>query len=162
MQEWFEGVVKNLDDGVQRLSLLVDELSPCSAPVAARAYVRIKAIDDSLEDICKKLGAIKTRMQYKLVPEKFDIEGTKTWTSDDGYRVTISQTVRASIIDKPRGFVWLRENELGDLIVEQVNASTLSATAKHMMETEGTELPAELFKVEVLSNTSVTAVKAKK
>lgn len=161
-QEWFQGATRNLDEAVQRLSLLVDDTSPCSPSTVGRIFVRVKQIDDALEEVCKTLGAIKTRMQYTTVPTKFETDGTKTLTTDDGFRITTSQTVRASIIDKPLGFQWLRDNELGDIIVEQVNASTLSATAKHMMENEGRELPETLFRVEIITGTSVTAVKSKK
>ena len=45
--------------------------------------------------------------------------------------------------DKPVGFQWLREQGHGGLITETVNASTLAAFAKNMMDTEGKELPHE-------------------
>jgi hypothetical protein len=56
---------------------------------------------------------------------------------------------------KEAAFEWLRENGLGELITETVNASTLSAQARKMLE-DGTELDADIFNVSVFPTTSIT------
>jgi hypothetical protein len=54
--------------------------------------------------------------------------------------------------------IWLRTHGLGDIIVETINAGTLAATGKAMLE-EGRELPEDYFNCHVLPQTSMTKVK---
>jgi hypothetical protein len=63
------------------------------------------------------------------------------------------------MLDKERGFTWLRENEHEGLITETVNSITLSAFAKEMLEVNGTELPDDIFKVGTQAYTSITKAK---
>ncbi len=62
--------------------------------------------------------------------------------------------------DKDECFTWLRNNNHGEVIVEQVNASSLSRVARELAE-EGRELPDNLFKSDPTVSTSITKVKAK-
>ena len=64
----------------------------------------------------------------------------------------------ASIIaeKRPQAFQWLRDNGYGDIIQETVNASTLSAFAKTLLETENKELPEEFFRVHAESQATLT------
>jgi DNA-directed RNA polymerase subunit L len=119
-----------------------------------------------LRDITEILGDIKTQFQNHLdrmrqdkVPTAFKENGITSLTVD-GYRYTISQTLRASIKadQKVRAYEWLRENDLGELITETVNASTLSAQARKMAE-DGTELEPDLFNVSIVPTTSITQAK---
>jgi len=160
-EQWFVGQIATLANGVTQLTGLTDKLSTLPAAQVGRSYARVKDIDEALDDVAKALGAVKSRLQYTVVPEAFDRDGMSTFTTDDGVRITLSSTVRASVKDKENGYQWLRDHELGDLITETVNASTLSAAAKKMLE-ENLELPEEFFSVAVMPNTSVTKVKAKK
>lgn len=134
-------------------------------PVAlAGAYIAVRAVQEklaeSLETLTKMVGAIKN----VTLPQLFEDRKTKTVTVEIGgtiYRVSVSQVMRASIkgdADKEKAYQWLRDNGLDALITETVNASTLSATAKAMIE-DGKELDAGLFNVAVMPNTSVTKVK---
>ena len=157
-QEWFEQHVEHLTAALTRLENNAAEFGGATAAETARAYVAIKNTHEAVEQFYKRLGELKNNMQHVQVPEAFEREGIKTFTANDGFRVTITQTVRASIKDKEAGFEWLRENELGDLIQPTVNSQTLAATARSLLE-EGKELPDELFNVHLVANTSVTKVK---
>ena len=153
---WMTGRIDQLGEAIARMTALVNDNPPTTAAEAAQVYITVKTLDEQLEETAKALGALKQHLQYTLVPARFSDEGISTITTLDGTRATISTLVRASIADKDRGYNWLRENGLGDLIVDTVNASTLSAVAKRMME-EGNELPDDLFTVRTVSNTSITA-----
>lgn len=123
---------------------------------AVSAYRKAREFRDHLESQIKLLTASIDKLRREDLPTKFKEAGVTSITVD-GYRFTITENVYASI--PPNGKVdayqWLRDNELGALIIETVNSSTLSAQARTLME-EGKELPPELFKVSILDNVSMT------
>lgn len=119
----------------------------------------LRDVKETAADIESQLGRVLEKMRQETIPNSFKESGVTTLTVD-GYRYTISQTLRASIKaeKKADAYEWLRENDLGDLITETVNASTLSAQARKMVE-DGLELDPDLFNVHIVPNTSITAAK---
>lgn len=113
----------------------------------------INTIGETMEVINNIASALKT----SEIPSAFEREGITTVTLDSGYRVTVSQLTRASIIDKEAAFEWLKDNGHEYAIQSTVNSSTLSSLAKTMLE-EGKELPDDKFKVVIMPNTSITKV----
>jgi hypothetical protein len=110
------------------------------------------------------LGAVKKRIDYSkevTMPARMDEEKVKTFNTDR-FRVTRLSKVFASITGgqaaQGPAFEWLRDNELGDLIKPTVNASSLSAVAKNLIE-NGKELPDDLFSVAFKDSISVTVKK---
>ena len=160
-KEWSQGQVTRVANAVDRIKAVVDSANAATSPasVMAAIYVSVKAIDDEWSETLKQLNATTRLLKEKLVPEAFAREDIGSFTSKEGgYRVTISELVRASMKDKEQCYGWLREHGLGDLIQETVNASTLAAAARSLME-EGKELDDDLFEVYIVPNTSVTKVK---
>lgn len=111
------------------------------------------------------LSGVKRRIDYAkevTIPNRMDEEKVKTFNTDR-YRVTRLSNVFASITggqaNQPAAFEWLRANDLGDIIKPTVNASSLSAIAKKMIE-EGKELPDDIFSVAFRDSISVTAKRA--
>lgn len=142
----------------QKFQTFATEVDEADVAATARTYIQVKQFYDQLQELVTKIGGIKTKFAQELVPNAFDKSGLSTLNLEEGMRVTITSFVRASMKDKDRGYGWLRDNGAGDLIQNTVNASTLSAFAKSVME-EGRELPEELFTVFIGANTSVTATK---
>lgn len=124
--------------------------------VAVSQYRKAREFRDHLEEQVKLLTAAIDKLRREDLPTKFKEAGVTSITVD-GYRYTITENVYASIPPdgKVDAYQWLRDNELGALIIETVNASTLSAQARTLME-EGKELPPELFKVSIMPNVSMT------
>lgn len=122
------------------------------------AYDANEALGNVLGDIGKIMGELKN---FKL-PEAFEAEGIKTLNMADGSRITITQSVRASVVGgkKDEAFEYLRANDLGDLITESLNASTLSAFVKTQLE-KNISMPDDLFNVVVMPTTSLTRGKIK-
>lgn len=105
---------------------------------------------------------LKSRLDYARevsLPERLDADGVKNFSTDN-VRVAKSIRVLASILPdkKDDAFDWLRHHDLGSLIKPTVNASSLSAAAKEIME-KGEELPEELFRTHTKTSVSFTAVK---
>lgn len=125
----------------------------------ADVYSAIKTLNDTVEERVKILKGLVERIKTAVLPETFEREGVTTVTTESGYRVTVSSVMRASLgEDKQAAMQWLRDNELGELIIETVNASTLSAAAKQML-LEGKELDPDLFRAAIMPTTSVTKVR---
>lgn len=126
----------------------------------ARAYVLMHRINERLLSEDKALKPLKSLYgEYKnvKVPEAFEQAGVDNMPLSEGFRVGITTNVRASVVpgQKAEAFAWLEENDKGDLIQPTLNASTLSAFAKECRE-KNIDLPAELFNVALMNNTTVT------
>lgn len=136
------------------IALLVKQDRPASE--LAQVYAALRRCEDAIKDALKPLGVkIDTapedsaliKMKDEVLPAVFEREKIKSFTTTNGFRVTISQNYKASILSgqKEAAFEWLRKNKLGDLIVETVNAQSLSSTAKRLLEEQNKELPDTLF-----------------
>lgn len=117
---------------------------------------------DSLGDMKKGYGALYDGFSQNDVPDVLRGQGVKNITIEipgvGNRRIQMSNRWSCSIIDKDKGFQWLRENSLGDLIKPSVHADTLTATAKNLMEESGKEMPADIFKTSINTFTSVVKV----
>lgn len=113
------------------------------------------AITPNLDEISELLELHKK----VVVPEAFESEDVKT-INVAGHRITVSERVLASIVkeDRTGAFSWLKQNGLGDLIFETVNAQTLSSAVKDRLE-QGLTVDDAVIKVHYQPTTSITKVK---
>lgn len=125
-----------------------------------RTFVALRDVKDRIDEVQKKISSLYEEWKNVKVPEKFDKAGVPFVPLEEGFRVSVSHRVFASIKKESReaAFQWLRDNQLADLVTETVNSSTLSAVAKSMAE-ENRELNPDYFTVAVVANTSVTKTK---
>lgn len=139
---------------------LVEKAKESDVAGAARCFIAVRDIGDALDEAMTELHKLRQALQITIIPEKFQQQGVTSFTVDDA-RVTISARLSVTVLDKEKSMGWLRENGLDDIIQETVNASTLQATIKKMIEDEGREPPDDIFKLSPVMNTSVTKVKRK-
>lgn len=127
------------------------------------------ALEDHVDALDKAVKGLNARMAYARevsFPARMDAEESKTFTAESGNRMTRTARIFASIVPDTSGeilkraYEWLRANELGSLIKETVNSSSLSGAAKEIME-NGRELPEDLFKIHTKDGVSITKKKAK-
>lgn len=149
--------LNNMDQAHKDLIKLAEAADPTGA---ARCFIAVREVQDALDAAMTELHKHRQVLQITLLPDKFQKANISSLTIDDN-RVTISATLSVTMVDKVGGMGWLRENGLADIIQETVNASTLKATIRKMIEDEGKEPPDDLFKVSPVMNTSVTKVKKK-
>lgn len=150
-----------LKAAVVALQTELDQSRRTGAASAARAYVVLHRVMAKLEADSKPLKALFDAYKNLLMPEALEDEGITSMPLAEGFRVGSSLTFRASIREgkKDEAFDWLRDNGHPDIISDTVNSSTLSAVASELMKDHCRELPAELFNVAIMPNTSVTATK---
>lgn len=144
-------------------NMVEDAKIPTEIEQALAHFYQVKDLADALEAVTKRVKAVKQRLATEVIPEMMDDKDVTSVTCKvDGlrYRFTVSEKLAASIRKglKDEAFAWLRKSGLEELIVETVNAQTLSASAREMAD-KGMELDDELFNVAYLRNTSVTKVK---
>lgn len=117
-------------------------------------YVKVRNAVDTIKKAREALDEIADNLSKQSIPDLLRSHNIKNIKIEGVGTVGISNKVNASIIDKPRGFEWLRANGAGSLITEVVNASSLSAHAKSLLQ-EGEELPDDIFKVSTMTYTSI-------
>lgn len=127
----------------------------------ARAFVALHRLNSRVAEEIGKLEELFKRYKEIEVPATFEADKITHVPLEEGFRVGLSSRLFASIPVEHRdqAYQWLRDNGLGDLITSTVNAQTLSAAAKNLMEEKNKELPGDLFTVAFVPNTSVTAIK---
>lgn len=136
-----------------------------------KAFRAIRDVVEYMDEANKYLAAVGEDLKKKYLPEAYENEDISTLTGIEGDRVTVSQKVYASVIaeKRPQAYDWLRsqkdadgnDRHFGDIIVETINASTLSAFAKKLLEEENLELPEEFFRVHSEGAASLTRGKYK-
>jgi len=131
-----------------------------SASLCAEHYRMLRDLHDEIEEVKKEAYHAVNHYAMVVLPELFESEGVKTLNLTSGFRVSIREVIRASVKADAKidAYQWLYNNDLGDLITNTVNASSLSATARTLNE-EGRELPADLFNVATLPQVSLTKTK---
>lgn len=122
--------------------------------ILRQANARIKEAREALTDMADALSTSQ-------IPDLMRAASMKTVTVEGVGRVTVSYRTACSILDgkKEPAYEWLRGNDLGGIIVETVNSSTLAATAKDRLVNQGLDMPSDMFKVSSNPFTSITKVK---
>lgn len=127
--------------------------------VLIRYFDWVRRLHDLMQETKKLYDAIHDALSREYVPDAMRRAGVKTVNVIDVGRVTISHRFSCSMIDKEKGMEWLRANGLDGIIIETVNAATLGATAKDLLENHGRDLPGDLFKTSTSAFTSITKSK---
>lgn len=160
MTDWIEQVARRFTDAATTVRDNVPDIA-AKAPMgrAVDVAAHLSKTADFLEESIKAFKAEIAKMKEVHLPERFDNEEVSTFNTET-FRVTKSTRTYASIIgDQDAAFDWLRANDYGGLIKPTVNASSLSAAAKELME-NGKELDDELFRVYNKNGVSITVKKA--
>lgn len=151
---------------ISGMEKMVDKLKTMPASYQAQQFAHMKRLLDELEEYRKRLSKQVEYLKAVIIPEAFEKEGISSFTTQDGFRVTVSQVARATIPAEHRhdAYKWLQDNGFGHIITETVNAGTLSALAKSLLQGDDpdspvAELPENLFKVNILPQVSVTKVR---
>lgn len=151
--EYIQGCLGTLEREVQE----AENKGPIET---SRAFVRMRRVKDFVDEVFKPFNTVYEKMKVEKIPQIFETAGVPSINLDEGFRITVSHKLWASIKGgkKEEAYVWLKENGLEDLITETVNSSTLSAAARTMVE-DNVDLPDELFSVAIVPNTSITKTK---
>lgn len=121
-----------------------------------RFFKSVSDAYDSFSEMKKGLNAVYDSFSQEKVPDALRAKEVKFLMIEGIGRVGMSNRWSCSILDKDRGFQWLREQNAGDMIKPSVHAQTLASFAKDRLETYGKEMPDDIFKVSINTYTSIT------
>lgn len=124
-----------------------------------RTYADLREEGEALRDAIADISKMERDLSYTKIPECFDLHGIQNVNVVGYGRVSLSQKWACSIIDREKGFSFLREHGQGGMIIETVNAQTLGAWAHAETEEKGREPPSEIFKTSVSRFVSLTRTK---
>jgi len=143
----FEDALRVLNDLGTHLSASIDDIEKTGdLQTLLRAFYRAKIGYKSLEEALKVIYHLKDRLDKNVVPQRIEDSGfDKVQVAAIGQSFYPLVKYSASIIDKSKGFDWLRANGAGELITETVNAGTLASFCKDMIENENKEPPSDIF-----------------
>ena len=114
-------------------------------PTTVAHYAYVRELHDSLKERITALGRHVESLSYQILPTLFMNQNVKTITLPDIGRVTIKVRWSATMLNKQGGMDWLRSTGNSGLIIDTVNARTLTSFAQ--AETlAGHPLPEDLFK----------------
>lgn len=123
----------------------------------APAFKQLSDGYEKFKDAKESLTELRDRVSRDIFPEAFRRDKLKGRLNIEGVGgFQLGNRFSCSMIDKEAGYQWLRDNGNASLIQETVNASSLAAFAKNMIEEEGKELPSDIFKTSIMTYTSIT------
>lgn len=152
----------------ERKDMYKARLGGLSAVELATHMLLVQQLGEQIENWGKYLNAELDVVRLILIPEAMEKEGLESPLNVAGVgRVSLTPDCYVSIGGeepdtdyKAEFYGWLRENEMGSLITESVNSSTLKAWVKSRIG-GGKSYPQDLLKVTPFTRASITKTKSK-
>jgi hypothetical protein len=122
-----------------------------------RSMYDIQQRKEALEDVLKRLNGEFDFLRISKIPARMQDEGIERLSVAGVGRVSLTADMHVSVKagERDKFYDWLRDNGRGDLIQENVNASTLKAAVKRMFAS-GEEVPEDLLNVSPFTRASIT------
>jgi hypothetical protein len=118
-------------------------------PDLVRFYADMREELEAMADTISEFNKLEKDLSYTRVPACFDAHGIENVRVAGYGLVGLNRRWSCSILDKPKGYQYLRNNGQGGMIQETVNAMTLGAWAREEVEEKGVEPPDDVFKTSV-------------
>lgn len=127
---------------------------------AADLAREMKKVGTALDDAATAKTALQERYDFlrmQALPTRMEDEGLEILRIDGVGRVSLTSDMWISIAaqSKNKAYEWLEQSGHGDIIVPQVNASSLKAMIKKCV-VDGVPIPTDLFKIQPYTRASIT------
>lgn len=153
-----DNVQSSLTTMVDTATAVIEQAQTLPLIKVLEAFKVLRDEHDAIDEARKKLNAKIETLSREVIPELLRDMGTSNFKADDlGYRFQLARRFSASMLDKVKGFDWLRKNGHGAVIIETVNANTLASLAKELGE-KNVQLPEDTFKTSTLIYTSIAKI----
>lgn len=139
-------VVEETSPIARKRETKAEDYQPMSAVEVARCQFALKQVADTLSEAMKNLNEEYDYVRKAALPEAMERDDLEEGFKVAGVgRVNLQADVYASVpaADFENFVMWLDENDMGDMVKQTINASTLKAWARAQLR-EGTELPEEI------------------
>lgn len=141
--------LKHADAALAAVEAAVAEVgTAANLDATVSLFADLRDRQEQVKRISAKLAKLSDHMSFELLPDMFTRTNTVSPYNHVRGKFTLATRTNASVLDgqKPAAYAWLRQNDLGDLIIETIPWQTLGATAADMIK-DGKELPDNLFEV---------------
>jgi hypothetical protein len=137
--------LKLLGQYVEERRKVVEDKKITDVPNAVRMMDAINIFAETVGKVVKAPAEqLYNTMRFTVVPELMDAEDIITIGVEGVGKVHLQDDISCKVEDKEKLYDWLTANGMEDLIVEQVNAQTLTASMRARMK-ENAATAKELF-----------------
>lgn len=148
--------MNELDNKLLEFQNKLENIDKNDIPSLCNLYRDYYEFYNSLEESFKIAEQIKQKLSYEVMPTAFEnnkVDSVKI----RGRNFIVGVRLNASIpLDlRANGHAWLRENNLGEIIVPTVNSKTLSSAVKSYIEEVGKQPPDTAIKIHMQKYTSM-------
>lgn len=121
----------------------------------AEMFRLLRELYETADRIKKHYGKAFDWLRVHYIPNRMDDLGASSIKLPGLGRLGLTDDLRVKTLDKDGAFRWLEEQDLGDLITETINASTLKATLRRMLQ-KGEQVPDNLFELAPFTRANLT------
>jgi hypothetical protein len=132
-----------------------DSLSRDDPADLVRTYADLSEEGDAFRASIADISKAEQNLSYTQIPAMFDAHGIQNVKVTGYGLVSLIRKWSCSMLDKERGFAFLRAAGQGGMIIETVAAPTLGAWAGAQVRETGIEPPDEIFKTTVVRHVSL-------
>lgn len=118
-------------------------------PNLVRLFADVGEEADVMRETMSAVAKLERSLSYEAIPACFDTHGIQNVRVQGYGLVSLNRRWSCSMIDKNKGFQYLRDAGQGGMIIETVNAMTLGAWARGQVEEAGVEPPDDIFKTSI-------------
>lgn len=137
----------------------LETITSNDAPDLVRFYANASEEADVMRETMGALAKLEKDLSYGAIPTCFDTHGIQNVRVNGYGLVSLNRRWSCSILDKPKGYQYLRDNGQAGMITETVNAMTLGAWAREEVEDKGAEPPDDIFKTSIARYVSLRSSK---
>jgi hypothetical protein len=135
----------------------LETITSNDAPDLVRFYANASEEAEVMRETMTALAKLEKDLSYAAIPACFDTHGIQNVRVNGYGLVSLNRRWSCSILDKPKGYAYLRDNGQAGMITETCNAMTLGAWAKSEVEDKGVEPPDAIFKTSIARYVSLRA-----
>lgn len=121
----------------------------------AEMFRLLRELYEAADRIKKHYGKAFDWLRVYYIPNRMDDLGASSIKLPGLGRLGLTDDLRVKTLDKDGAFRWLEDQDLGDLITETINASTLKATLRRMLK-KGEQVPDDLFELVPFTRANLT------
>lgn len=144
------GIVPLNPDQVK--AVLGDEATPAEM---AQMFRELKELYETADRIKKEFGKTYDWLRVNYIPERLETLGSSSMQVTGYGRLGLTDDLRVKVLDKQGAYDWLEENDMGDMITETVNTSTLKASLRKRLQ-KGEKVPDNLFELTPFTRANLT------
>ena len=141
-------VLQDLQKAVENTLKFFERIDKGDLPTTLKGFKLLRDNRELLNSISKVVDAEYERLSKSYIPAMFkelEIDAMKMHGRNFILMPRINWSLKADA--RPEGLAWLRENGLGNIIREDVNAKTLTSALNALLESDAKSPPQTIMNI---------------